>query len=185
MSIVAGFGTNAVTAYGIVLRLRMAVMMFGMGFGNATATIVGQNLGARKQDRAEHSAWLSCRLNELIMGSIGVMYFIFATPIVKVFNSTPEVVSLGVDFMHFVSIGLLFTAFSLVLGRAFQGAGDTLSPMIITSTTLLLVRITTAVMLARIMGPRGVWVALLVSTILNMIIITSWFKVGKWKVKEV
>ncbi len=185
ISIVARFGTNAVAAYGIVLRLRMAAIFFGLGIGNAAATIVGQNLGSNKPGRAERSAWISCGLNLAIMGSVGIIYFIFANPIVRVFNKDIEVVALGVDFLHFVSVSLFFLAFSLAIAKAFQGAGETILPMITTGISLLLVRIVFALFLYRTIGVRGVWIALTISDIVNMSSLSLLFKMGKWKSKRI
>ncbi len=185
MYIVAKFGTNIVAGYGIVIRLSLPLLMFGIAFGNAAATLVGQNLGASKPERAYHSAWMAVGFNEIIVGAICVIFFVFPQTIIGIFNSTPEVVATGADFLRFMSIGFLFIAVSLVLSKTLQRAGDTLSTMIISAISFILIRIPLAFVLAKHFGTGGIWIAFLISSIIHGFVITGWFNFGMWKEKKV
>jgi putative MATE family efflux protein len=135
--LVAVYGTFAVAAYVIGMRLRMVVMMPGFGLANAVSTLVGQNLGASKPERAERTAWVTVGLTSAIMTFIGIVYIIFARRIIAIFNTHPEVIRIGINHLHITSGTFGFIGLSIVLGRAFSGAGDTLSPMVISSISLL------------------------------------------------
>jgi len=116
--IVAIFGTAALAAYTIGIRLRMIVMMPGMGFGNAAATLVGQNLGAAKPDRASKAAWLTVGVYTLVAIPAALLLIAFAAPIVSIFNDTPDVVANGAKFLRWFSAIFAFMCLSMVLGRA-------------------------------------------------------------------
>jgi len=185
LRIVASYGTFAVAAYGICMRLRLATMMPGFGLSQASAILVGQNLGAQKPGRAAKSAWITVSLYELLMGFFAVLILIFAPYIIKVFNTNPEVVRIGIQFIRILSLTLVFIALSLVIGRAFNGAGDTLSPMIITGFSLLLFRIPVTILLAKMLGVIGIWFGITLSDIVQGGIMSGWFLKGKWKEKKI
>lgn len=187
MSIVALYGTYAVAAYGICIRINMIVMMPGFGLGLATATLVGQNLGAGKPVRAEKSAWVAFGFYELIMVVVGSLFFIFARGLIKIFNTNPEVVRMGVSFIHIVTLSYIFLAPSIVLGKAMDGAGDTISPAFITGIAQLGVRITLALIFTKICGldTIGIWLAIAISIVVEGIVMVGWFSIGKWKHKIV
>lgn len=187
MSIVALYGTYAVAAYGICIRINMIVMMPGFGLGLATATLVGQNLGAGKPGRAEKSAWTAFGFYELIMVVVGSLFFIFAQGLMKIFNTNPEVVRMGVSFIHIVTLSYIFLAPSIVLGKAMDGAGDTISPAFITGIAQLGVRITLALIFTKICGldTIGIWLAIAISIVVEGIVMVGWFSMGKWKHKIV
>jgi len=183
--IVAFFGTFAVAAYGIGMRIRMATMMPGFGFAQASAVLVGQNLGAKKPQRAVKSAWLTVALYEIAMVFLAIVIFTLAPFIVKAFNTNPEVLRIGIQYIRIFSLTLIFLALSIVVGRSFNGAGDTISPMVITGICLLLFRIPFVILLAKIMGTVGIWLGLAVSDIIQGITMSGWFLRGKWKEKKV
>lgn len=185
MSIVAAFGTFAIAAYGVVFRLIMVLMMPGFSMSNSAATLVGQNLGAGNPDRAAKSAWLTAFYYAIFMLTVGSLGFIFAPLLVSIFNSTPEVVQIGTTFIRIVVFPHVFVAFGIVLGRSMAGAGDTISPLIITFITLVIIQLPLAIILPKFIGLKGVWYAYLVANIAVGILAMTWFSVGKWKLKKV
>jgi len=185
MRVVAFFGTFAVAAYGIGMRIRMATMMPGFGFSQASAVLVGQNLGAKKPKRATRSAWLTVGLYEILIVFLSTLIFVLAPFIVKTFNTNPEVVRIATQYLRIFSLTLVFLALSIVIGRSFNGAGDTVSPMVITGICLLLFRIPLAILLAKIMSTTGIWLALGISDVVQGITMSGWFLRGKWKDKKV
>ncbi len=183
VSIVAFYGTVVhVAAYGIGIRLWMAVLMPGMGFGNAAETLVGQNLGARKPERSVRAAWFATGMCAAFALAAGIAFILFAEPLVAVFSSKREVVATGSSFLFWLGATMPFLAFSLVLGRAMNGAGDTLWPMLTTAVAMLAVRIPLAYGLANAwQSPTGVWVALAVSNVLQGVMFVLVFWWGRWK----
>ena len=180
--IVAGFGRVYLAAYGVGIRLWFSVLMPGIGFGNAAATLVGQNLGAQKPARAAQAAWVTAGMWAAISTVVGVVFFVFAEPAVRIFNDHPEVVAQGSSFLRWVSFTFAFTAVSVVLGRAMNGAGDTFWPMVATALSMLGVRIPLAWALARAWdSATGVWVAMAVSNAIQGVLFTAVFLWGRWK----
>ena len=187
MAIVAKYGTYAVAAYGVGLRIMMLVLMPAFGLAMATATLVGQNLGSGEPERAHLSAWTATRFTMLIMVTVGIIFFLFAPDLISFFNTNPQVVETGAAYLRITSLGYLFIALGVVLGRALNGAGDTVSPMVITFISLWCLQIPLALILPAgfHLGVAGVWWAILISTVIHGTIITAWFQQGRWKLKEI
>jgi len=161
--------------------------MPAFGLAMAAATLVGQNLGAQKPERAHLSAWAATRFTMLIMGTVGIIFFLFASNLIRLFNTDPQVVAIGTAYLRTTSFGYIFIALGVVLGRSLNGAGDTISPMVITFISLWCLQIPLALILpgSLHLGIAGVWWAILISTIVNGTITTGWFQKGRWKLKEI
>ena len=187
MAIVAGFGTFAIAAYGVGVRITMLAMMPGFALGGAAAALVGQNLGANKPERAVSSAWTTAGYYSVFMFIVTLIYLFFAPNIIAIFNTQPEVVKTGSEFLRIIAVGNIFIAVGLILGRAVSGAGDTFYPMVFTFIALWLVQIPLAYFLSRIpaLGLRGVWIAILVAHLVMVVLNTIWFQMGRWKTKKV
>lgn len=187
MRIVAFYGTYALAALGIGLRINMIVMMPGFGLGAAVATLVGQNLGAKQPQRAEKSAWISLGIYEVIMICTGSIFYLFAPKIISVFNTNPNVLYQGASFLHIVTLSYVFLAMAIVLHQALNGAGDTLSPMVITGIAVLGLRIPLAIVLPRLfdLSTSGIWLAVALSTALEGSMVGFWFRSGRWKKKKI
>jgi putative MATE family efflux protein len=183
--LVAVYGTFAVAAYVIGMRLRMVVMMPGFGLANAVSTLVGQNLGASKPERAERTAWVTVGLTSAIMTFIGIVYIIFARRIIAIFNTHPEVIRIGINHLHITSGTFGFIGLSIVLGRAFSGAGDTLSPMVISSISLLAFQVGLSLLFSWKLGLTGIWFGITASNIIQSIMMSFWFNIGRWKLKQI
>jgi len=183
MRIVTGYGVLVVAAYGIGLRLDLIVMMPGWALGAAAATLVGQNLGAGKPDRAERSAWTAAGLYVALLSVVGALFFVFSAPIIRLFNGTPEIVSLGSTYLRVRVAGYAFLALGLVMASALNGAGDTVAPMTILAASLLGVQLPLAWLLPRLFGgrPLGVWLAITLAFVLQGSAMAIWFMRGRWK----
>lgn len=179
--------TDAQAALAIGLQLESLAYMPGFGFNIAAATLVGQNLGAKKIDRAEKSAWGSARLGALLMGSIALGFFILARPLAALFTSDPQVQEFAVLYLRINAVSEPFFALTMVLLGAFEGAGDTVPPTFITLFSLWAFRIPLAYFLAVQFnyGAVGAWIAMSGSVILQGILITLLFQRGSWKRKKV
>ncbi len=185
MRIVAPFGAASLAAYGIVMRVLMVVLMPGMGIGNATSVLIGQCLGAGKKARARKTGWMSAGIYQGFLIFISLIFFLFASSIIKVFTANPVVVKLGSDFLKIISLSFPFLALSTVLGRGLQGAGDTLGPLLITALTLILFQIPLVISLSQFFGPQGIGMGISISTVIHGVLITLWFQRGKWQKKKI
>jgi len=183
MRIVAIYGSAAIAAYTIALRMIEFVYLPAWGLGNAAATLVGQNLGAGKPERAEASAWRATKYNAVFMTSIGLVIVVLAPSITGLFSSDPDVLRWGESCLRILGIGFPMYAVGEILVQAFNGAGDTYTPSILNLLCFWLLQIPLAWWLARgvDLGPNGVFWAIVIAetavTILGVIV----FRRGKWK----
>jgi len=187
MSIVVVYGTFALAAFGIGLRINMIVMMPGFGLGAATATLVGQNLGAKQPQRAEKSSWIALIYYEAIMIVVGSLFYLFAPKIISAFNNNPEVIQEGTSFLRILVFSYIFLAMGIILHQSLHGAGDTVPPMIITAISMIGIRIPLAYFLPKLflLGTLGLWLAFALSTVLEGSVVAFWFKAGRWKKKKI
>jgi putative MATE family efflux protein len=126
--IIALFGAPAVAAYTVAIRIVIFFILPSWGLSNAAATLVGQNLGAKRPDRAALAVWRTGLYNMIFLGSIGVVFFIFAAPVIRLFVTDPAVVPIAVAALRTFSCGNIAYAYGMVMLQAFNGAGDTLTP---------------------------------------------------------
>jgi len=185
--VVASFGSAAVAGNTIGIRIILFALLPAFGVSNAAVTLVGQNLGAGKPDRAEASAWKAALYNSVCMGAIGVVFLAFAPFLIAIFTNDPDVTAYGVQCLRTVSAGFLFYGYGLVLTAAFNGAGDTRTPTLINLFCFWIVEIPLAWMLANPagLGPRGAFIALSVGFSM-MAFVSAWiFRQGHWKTQKV
>jgi putative MATE family efflux protein len=185
--IMATFGSSALAGYTIAIRLVIFALLPSWGISNAAATMVGQNLGARKPERAERAVWQSAFYNMLFLGSVGAIFLVFAPQIVALFGGDPAVHRSGVTGLRIISAGFLFYAYGMVLTQSFNGAGDTWTPTVINLFVFWLFEIPLGYVLATRtgLGPLGVFTALAVSYSVLAIVSAIVFRRGKWKQKVV
>jgi len=182
---VSAYGTFAVAAYMVGMRLQMVVMMPGFGLATAVATLVGQNLGAKKPHRAARSAWITVAIGAGIMAFMGILYIMFTGSIISIFNKHPEVLKIGTVYVRIIAGTFGFVGVSVILGRALNGAGDTISPMVMTAIGLLGIRIGLSILLALRWDIMGIWIGIALSNVIQGIMMTFWFSTGRWKAKQV
>lgn len=187
MRIVAPCGTAAVAAYTVGLRIHMVILMPAFALGGAAATMVGQNLGAGKPDRSRRAAWIATGTDAAFMALAAVLLAVFAPFFIRVFSSDPEVVRTGSHYLRVVSPFYVFTALGVVLGRALNGAGDAVSPMIITVVCLWGLQVPLVLLFAKLYQPptAGIWWAMSAAMTLQGLLTTFWFETGRWKHKRV
>jgi putative MATE family efflux protein len=185
--ILASFGSEAIAGYTIGIRVVAFALLPAFGLSNAAATMVGQALGAMKPDRAEASVWRAARYNVVFLGSVGVLFVIFARPIVVFFTPDVAVERYGVAALRTISCGFLFYAYGMVLTQSFNGAGDTATPTWINLFVFWLFEIPLAWLLAlRLgMGPSGVFYAITVSFSTLAVVSAVLFRRGTWKTRRV
>ncbi len=180
LKIVAPFGTAALAALGIGIRIRMMALMPGIGIGYASGIIVGQNLGAGRPERGRRASWIAWAAYEILLLPAVLFLFFFPQTAVGFFNRDPEVLQIGSEFISYTALSLLFLAFTIVLGKSLNGAGDTRGPMIITAFCRLLLALPLAYVGSRIWGIEWVWLAILISSIVQGLLVVGWFERKKW-----
>jgi len=185
--IVSTFGAAALAGYTIAIRIVIFVILPSWGMSNAAATLVGQNLGAGKPERAEAAVWRTGLYNVLFLGSVGVFFVLFAEPVVRLFIRDPEVVPLGAACLRIVSYGNLGYAYFMVMMQAFNGAGDTITPTIVNFFGFWLLEIPLAYVLAKPLGMKsnGVFFSIAIAESSMAAASAILFKQGRWKLKKI
>ncbi len=186
--IAAKFGTEVLAAYGVGARLISLVVIVGLGLLRATTTLVGQNMGASKIDRAETTTNYAGIIAFGSMTFIGICFYFFAEPIIRTFlDAEDHVVSMGVSFMKIVAPSFGFMGVQLALIGAFRGSGNTFQSMLLTIIGIWAIQFPFAWIVSSMesMSYLGVWWSFPVSYVIPAIITYAWFKTGKWKKKKV
>src|SRR5947207_1600890 len=185
--IVSTFGAAALAGYTIAIRIVIFVILPSWGMSNAAATLVGQNLGAGKPDRAESAVWRTGLYNVAFLGSVGVFFALFAEPVVRLFISDPAVVPLGTACLRIISYGNLGYAYFMVMMQAFNGAGDTITPTIVNFFGFWLLEIPLAYWLAIPLHMRsnGAFFSIAIAESAMAIVSAILFKQGRWKKQKI
>jgi putative MATE family efflux protein len=185
--IIAVSGPEALAGYTIAIRIILFSLLPAWGLSNAAATLVGQNLGARKPDRAEKSVWITGYVNMIFMGSIGLILAFFPQFFMELFISEEQVVINGSMALRIISFGFTFYALGMVLMQGFNGSGDTFTPTKINLLCFWIIEIPLAYLLAITwdMGLAGASISIVVAESLLAIIAWLLFRRGKWKLKKV
>ena len=184
MKIVALFGSFTIAAYGIGGRIFSLFILPGFGFAGAASTLVGQNLGAKRPEEAERSVYISTFYFEIVIFILSAITFFFSPKIVSIFNNNKDVVLLGGTYLKFISIGALFLPIGVVFSRGMQGAGDAITPMVITAIVLYGIQIPLAYVLSHFFAQNGIWSVNAIGSFMQSILIYIIFKQGKWKNKK-
>ena len=183
MRILADYGSQVVAGTTIAMRIMMFTMMPAWGMSNAVATLVGQNLGAKKPDRAERSVWITGIWNMIFLIGVAVVYFLDSESLVGIFSDDAEVISVGAMWLRIVSYSYFVYGWWMVASQAFNGAGDTVTPTKINFVFFWLLEIPLSYFMARTLGMEhsGVfWAIFIAETAVGLF--TLWlFTKGKWK----
>lgn len=187
MRIMSEFGSEVLAGYTIAIRVMMFTLMPAWGMSNAAATLVGQNLGAQKPDRAEASVWQTGKYSAIFMGLVSIVYLIFAPQIISWFTNEHSVIENGALCLRIIAAGYVFYGYGMVIINAFNGAGDTKTPTWINFICFWLFQLPFAYIMALKLdfGPIGVFAAITLAEVLITFIGLLWFKKGCWKSVEV
>ena len=183
----ARFGSAAIAGYTLGLRIIIFALMPSWGIAAAAATLVGQNLGARKPERSERAVWLAGGYNMAFLVGVAVCFFSAARPMVGLFTTDAAVIRIAVACMKCVSLGYPFYAWVMIAEQAFNGAGDTATPTWMNFFCYWLLQIPLAWWLSGWagLGPRGVYLAICIAETVLAIVGMVWFRRGKWKEAKV
>jgi putative MATE family efflux protein len=185
--ILAAFGSAALAGYTIAIRIIMFALLPSFGIANASATLVGQNLGAARPDRAERAVWIAGGYNFAFLGTVSVLFVAAPGVLVNLFGSDAAALPFGVDCLRIVALGFLFYAYGFVVVMAFNGAGDVRTPMLLNFVCFWLIKIPLAWALAVPLGlgPRGVFIAVAIAYSCLATAGVIAFRRGSWKHKVV
>ncbi|HUR30638.1 MAG TPA: MATE family efflux transporter [Saprospiraceae bacterium] len=187
IKIISFFGDAAVAGYSIGIRIIIFTILPAWGMASAASTLVGQNLGALQPERAEKSVWRAAFFNMIFLTSISVIFFAFAPVFIPFFTREPEVIYHGVLCLRIICLGYIFYAYGMVIGQAFNGAGDTVTPSWINFIAFWLLQIPLCYTFGKVFGwgPVGVYWGIAISESILAIIAVFIFRKGKWKLVKI
>lgn len=178
------FGTPALAALGIGHRVESWLFMIGVGFGAATAAIVGQNLGAGRPERAARSGWIAVGYCSALGLVACVLELIFPRQFAALFTSDPAVIAEGVRYLRIAAFSQLGVCAEIVLEAAMGGAGDTVPPML-SSTAITASRIPLAAWAAVRWGSVGIWWVISLTAIGRAVAMMILWSSKRWQGREV
>ena len=183
MRLVSGFGTDVLTAYSVTSRVSGFLQCPAMGLGSAAATLMGQNLGARKPHRAQRATELATGGALAITLTLLALLNLWPWLILRPFDSSAAVLAIGVTATRYFLFSGVGLAWMTVLGLALNGAGDTVSTMAVSIGALWLVQLplSWALSIGMRMGPTGIWLGLAAGNLLGGLAMMRRFKQGLWK----
>jgi putative MATE family efflux protein len=181
------YGNEVLAGYTIAIRIIIFALLPSWGISNAAATLVGQNLGAEKPERAEKAVWVTALVNFILLGFLGIIFILFADFFMQFFTDEHVVINYGAEALKIISFGFIVYGVGMVMIQSFNGAGDTNTPTWINFFAFWLIEIPLAYTLAQIMGFReyGVFFAILSAETVMTILAVILFRRGKWKLKKV
>ena len=186
--LVAETGHSAASAgYQTAIRIVIFFILPAWGISNATATLVGQSLGAKELQRAEQAVWQTAKYNAIFMGIVSLIFLFLSKTIVSLFTPHEEVQQFATTALRIISAGYVFYGIGMVMVNAFNGAGDTRTPTVINVFCFWLFQIPLAYLLAKFWnwGPTGVFVSIPVAETATAIAAYILFRKGKWKLVKI
>ena len=164
-------------------RIEGVIFLPAFALNMAASVIIGQNLGAGNPERAEKAGWKIGMTGVLLMSLMALIIFVMAERIAAAFTDNPAVLAETVRYLRYNMLSEPFMALSVVLGGGLQGAGDTRGTMWVVGTAMWVIRLPLAYIFALVLGygATGVWIAMVVSMVIQGILMVRRFRGGKWK----
>ena len=188
VGLVASFGTLTLAAYGIGSRILSFVIIPALGLSMATSTLVGQNIGAGKLDRAEKITKLSTVGGFIVLTFIGIIMFLLAKQIAAIFiPHETATINASAAFIKTMALTFGFIGIQMSLNGVFRGSGNTVFPMVLSIISLWILRFPLAYVLSHFthFAERGIWLSFPIANVIAAIITIIWYKRGTWKLKRI
>ena len=187
------FGEMFIAANVVIMRVDGFAMLPNFSFGTALTTYAGQNVGAGLYDRVTKGAKEGLLLAVGCSAAITGIILIFGKQLMGVFTDTKELVDMSYRLMLILATGYIAMAVTQSLSGIMRGAGDTVTPMIISLITTIAIRIPIAYGISYLTRtpelPVGrcecIQISLLTTWVIGAILTVIFYKAGKWKSKSI
>lgn len=177
------YGLAASTAVGIGSKIDSFAILPCIAFSQAVASVVGQNLGAGKYDRAKEAMFTGMRLSFLFSLSIFLLVNIFATQIMGLFRCTAETMEIGKVYIRLATMAYLFNSITFTVNGLANGAGISLLPMFTAVCNLIIARVPLIYFFSKTMGMglSGIFLAMGCSQAAGLFTSGIFYFSGKWR----
>jgi putative MATE family efflux protein len=184
---VAGLGTVTFAAHQIAMNVLALTFMPGQALATAAATLVGQNLGAKRTDWAERCGWEARRLGLCVAIPMGLVFFFLGPWLMRIYTSDPLVIAGGALALRIFSVAQPSQTTQFILAGGLRGAGDTAWPLYTMAFGVWCFRVTLALLFVKVMhlGLGGAWMAMVVDQCVRSVLIYVRFRSGRWKLAKV
>ncbi len=183
--IVAPLGETAIAANSFAVTAESLCYMPGYGIGSAATTLIGQSIGAKRNDLTRKLAWLTTGLGMLVMTATGALLYIFAPQMIAVLSPDPEIQELGTIILRIEAFAEPLYAASIVANGVFRGAGDTFVPSCINLISMWAIRIPVSAWLVTQHGLVGVWIAMAAELSCRGLMFLTRLQSRRWEKKSV
>jgi Na+-driven multidrug efflux pump len=165
------------------LRIESIIFLPAFALNMTAAVLVGQNLGAGKPDHAAQLGWRISFAGAALFSLIAAVIFFMAEPCAALLSKDPLVVAETARYLKLNMLSEPFMALSMILGGGLQGAGDMRGSMMVIVVGMWFIRLPLAVVLGLLLGygAPGVWMAMVISMIVQGMLMAVRFYRGKWK----
>ncbi|UBM59777.1 MATE family efflux transporter [Marinilongibacter aquaticus] len=183
MRILSIYGNEVIAGYTIALRIIVFTILPSWGLANSAATLVGQNLGAQRPDRAIRSAWTVAYFNMAFLAFIALLFWISAESLVVFFDETPGVIETATLCLKVLASGYVIFGIGMVMTQAINGAGDTFMPTVFNLICFWAIQIPIAYYLAEVIHWRelGVFVSIILADFILAIMAVIYFRSNRWQ----
>ena len=187
LRLMSTYGTAALAAYNVFRRVINLALIPCLALARAAGVMVGQNLGAGKPQRAQRAVYVIVGAIVITALLLLLLLILFARTIMGAFNREPQVMETGIYLIQILGIAQVFFMINMAMESGLAGAADTLSPMIINIVALWLIQLPLIYFLSRMMGlgATGIWIALVISPVIQCLMTTARFRQGRWKLKKI
>jgi putative MATE family efflux protein len=181
--ILAGYGDTVVAGYTVAIRLILFALLPCWGLSNAASTLVGQNLGAKKPNRAERSIWMSINVNIIFLATVTLFMALFPRQIVQLIATDPDIVNEAARALRMISYGFVLYGTGMVFMQSLNGSGDTKTPTLFNFVCYWAIEVPAAILLSNHfnLGPDGVYISIILAEALVCIFGYHVIRKGKWK----
>ncbi len=182
MAIVGTFGSVATAAYGITMRVINIISAVAFGLSQASAVMIGQNIGAEQYTRTRKILWDTIKMTFGIMSVLAILIFVSRDAMVRIFISDPKVIRAGSEFIMYFSLSVPFFGIFFPIMQGLRAAGKTKRSALLSFVRLWLMRVPFAYTLSLAFGMTGIWVGVSVANVLAGLVSlyyvfnTSWMK---------
>lgn len=185
--IVAKLGESVLAGYIIANRIIMFSVLPAYGIANAAGVLTGQNLGARQPERAEASIWKTGVFNMCYLGSIAIFLLFYSKSVAGFFTHETAVLTYASEYLQYMSIAFFFFGYTMVISRALNAAGNVNTVTMLYILMFYIIQLPLSYLLGIYFqwGPKGIFLAILISEIVLSCSCVTVFKMGKWKTVKI